>query len=98
VSKSSATSSRSYAFCAFSFVAVVAVALILLTSAQRGLATGGTAPHSLFSAVSGSKAMAPTAQDRLRASYAALPLAFEQNVGQTDSQVQYMARANGYKL
>lgn len=34
----------------------------------------------------------------LRASFDALPLAFEANQGQTDPQVKYMARGNGYKL
>jgi hypothetical protein len=34
----------------------------------------------------------------MQASYAALPLAFEQNKGQTDAQVKYMARGNGYTL
>ena len=34
----------------------------------------------------------------MQASYASLPLAFEQNKGQTDAQVKYMARGNGYIL
>jgi hypothetical protein len=42
--------------------------------------------------------LAPAANQRLQATFAALPLAFEQNQGQTDSQVKYMARGNGYKL
>ena len=40
----------------------------------------------------------PGARGRIQASYAALPLAFEQNQGQTDAQVNYMARGNGYTL
>jgi hypothetical protein len=40
----------------------------------------------------------PTTRARVRANYAALPLAFEANQGQTDPQVKYMARGNGYKL
>jgi hypothetical protein len=44
-------------------------------------------------------ALAPTAvQARVRANYAALPLAFEENLGQTDSQVKYLARGDGYTL
>ncbi len=35
---------------------------------------------------------------RVRANLAALPLAFEANQGQTDPEVKYMARGNGYKL
>src|SRR5271166_1937543 len=37
-------------------------------------------------------------QGRVRATLQALPLAFEANQGQTDPQVKYMARGNGYKL
>ena len=42
--------------------------------------------------------MTPAARSRIQASYAALPLAFEQNQGQTDAQVKYVARGNGYTL
>ena len=35
---------------------------------------------------------------RIAASFAALPLVFEANEGQTDPQVKYMARSNGYTL
>jgi hypothetical protein len=38
------------------------------------------------------------ARARVHANYAALPLAFEANEGQTDPQVKYLARGNGYKL
>jgi len=38
------------------------------------------------------------AQARLKTAYAALPLAFEANQGQTDPEVNYMARGAGYKL
>ena len=31
-------------------------------------------------------------------SYAKLPLAFERNMGQTDSQVKYVSRGNGYEV
>ncbi|MGA8619509.1 MAG: SBBP repeat-containing protein [Candidatus Sulfotelmatobacter sp.] len=37
-------------------------------------------------------------RSRIQASFAALPLAFEQNQGQIDGQVKYIARANGYTL
>ena len=47
-------------------------------------------------------AAAPTAStaanSRVRASLASLPLAFEANQGQTDPQVKYMARGNGYTV
>src|ERR1700751_6348347 len=35
---------------------------------------------------------------RIRASLDALPLAFEANQGQTDPQVKYTARGNGYSV
>jgi hypothetical protein len=34
----------------------------------------------------------------MQANYAALPLAFEENQGQTDARVKYLARGNGYTL
>src|SRR5271166_6401499 len=37
-------------------------------------------------------------QGRVRATLEALPLAFEANQGQTDPQVKYMARGNGYTV
>ena len=40
----------------------------------------------------------PAARGRIQANYASLPLAFEQNQGQTDAQVKYMARGDGYIL
>lgn len=39
---------------------------------------------------------AASAAQRVRANLDALPLAFEANQGQTDAQVKYMARGNGY--
>jgi hypothetical protein len=51
----------------------------------------------------GSGSSAPLSQNqaphsRIQASYASLPLAFEQNVGQTDPQVRYLAHGHGYTL
>src|SRR5216684_1733026 len=43
-------------------------------------------------------AVTPATRARINASFAALPLAFEANEGQTDSQVKYMARGSGYTL
>ena len=44
------------------------------------------------------RTVAPQSQDRVKAKYAALPLAFEKNEGQADPQIQYVARGKGYKL
>jgi hypothetical protein len=43
-------------------------------------------------------AVTPATRARINASFAALPLAFEANEGQTDSQVKYLARGSGYTL
>ncbi len=53
---------------------------------------------SVARAASQRAAVTPAARARINASFAALPLAFEANEGQTDPQVKYMARGNGYKL
>jgi hypothetical protein len=43
-------------------------------------------------------ALGAAQRGRLQASLGALPLAFEANQGQTDPQVKYMARGNGYTV
>jgi hypothetical protein len=53
---------------------------------------------SVARAASQPAAVTPATRARINASFAALPLAFEANEGQTDPQVKYMARGNGYKL
>ena len=40
----------------------------------------------------------PAAVQAARASFAKLPLSFEENVGQTDGRVKYMSRGSGYNL
>jgi hypothetical protein len=74
---------------------MIAVALLVLSPARhRGAA--GTASSGSFTSQPGT--VTPAARGRIQASYAALPLAFEQNQGQTDARVKYMARGNGYTL
>ena len=59
----------------------------------------GRVPVKPVAAVSrNSPAVAAKETGRVRASLEALPLAFEANQGQTDPQVQYMARGNGYTV
>jgi hypothetical protein len=77
-------------------IAAIAIALLVF-SHQPGFHQPRVA-ESASSASSLSKTIPPAARDRLQAAYAALPLAFEPNRGQTDAQVKYMARANGYTL
>src|SRR3989442_11673669 len=40
----------------------------------------------------------PAVSPSLNNQYGKIPLSFEPNVGQSDAQVQYIARANGYSL
>ena len=59
----------------------------------------GRVPVKPVAAVSrNSPAVGAKESGRVRASLEALPLAFEANQGQTDPQVQYMARGNGYTV
>jgi hypothetical protein len=46
----------------------------------------------------GSKASAKADEKRLLVAYGNLPLAFEKNLGQTDPQVQFLSRGNGYSI
>ncbi|MGA8866507.1 MAG: hypothetical protein WB510_06040, partial [Candidatus Sulfotelmatobacter sp.] len=80
---------------AVSVAAAIAVAMLVLCPATRR----GNAGTALPVSVSAQPAVvSPATQQSVRASYAALPLAFEPNQGQADPQVKYMARANGYTM
>jgi len=52
----------------------------------------------LHAAVSSSPAMSPVARAQLIKTYAALPMMFEANGGQTDPRVKFLSRAPGYTL
>jgi hypothetical protein len=93
LSKPAASRGWVCAFCVVPVLAVVAIALLALSPAtHRGTAVSAS------SSASRPKTATPAARSRIQASYAALPLAFERNEGQTDAQVEYMARGNGYTL
>jgi hypothetical protein len=64
------------------------------------LAFSPASRHTVASAkgIRASQPVTPAARGRVQAHFAALPLAFEENKGQTDAQVEYMARGNGYTL
>lgn len=86
----SASTNRKYAlraFTIFGILAIIAVAILRLSPA-----------HGVESNSNPSRAVPSAAMRSIHASFAALPLAFEQNQGQTDGQVKYMARASGYEL
>ena len=94
MSKPSASKRRIYFFCAVPVFAVLAFALMALSSRyHRAVHTDLS-----FSLTSQPETVSPAVRERLQTSFTSLPLAFEQNQGQTDPQVKYMARANGYTL
>jgi hypothetical protein len=89
-------------------LSVAAIALIAFGNAGLRTLAAKAAPPTVAStaklaASSATKpamspAMSPEQRSRVHASLGALPLAFEANVGQSDPQVKYMARGNGYTL
>jgi hypothetical protein len=88
VSKSSASTRRRYVLCSACVIAlaIIAGAILIVSPAHRVGAKSDSSRAGAFSA------------KPIQVSFAALPLVFEQNQGQTDAQVKYMARANGYQL
>jgi hypothetical protein len=103
VSKPYASKRRTYALGTVFVIALIAVALLVLAPTHHAIARTASSlslpPQSgSQSKASQAKTMTPAARERLQATFAALPLAFEQNQGQTDPQVKYMARAGGYTL
>ena len=94
MSKPSASKRRIYFFCAIPVCAVLAFGLIALSSRYHRAALKDLSS----SVTSQPETISPAVRERLQASFASLPLAFEQNQGQTDPQVKYMARAKGYTL
>jgi hypothetical protein len=95
LSKPAASKGLVCAFCIVPVLAIVSIALLGFSPATRRGAVGAASAAS-FGSQSGTVTAA--SRGRIQASYAALPLAFEQNQGQTDAQVKYLARGNGYTL
>ena len=89
--KSVGSTRRCYALGVILALAVISTGLLFL---------GPTQHHG--PALAGSLVTQPAAkergQGRVEAGYAALPLAFEENQGQTDDRVKYLARGSGYTL
>jgi Beta-propeller repeat len=87
------------ALCTVPVLAIAAIALLVLSPAQPQTAANGAAGRDSAASLTPQTGTAtPAARRRIQESYGALPLAFEQNQGQTDDQVKYMARGNGYTL
>ena len=83
--------------------ALAALGVALATSAGSGSPVSNSHRRTSAATVaprpaSTARTAAPQSQDRVKAKYAALPLAFEKNEGQADPQIQYVARGKGYKL
>jgi hypothetical protein len=76
-------------------LAIVAVSLLVFSPARHRNAARAASAGSLTPPAG---AATPSARGRIQAAFATLPLAFEQNQGQTDGQVKYMARAKAYTL
>ena len=79
----------------FATVVVILCAALLSTHAWHHAVIGASLRKS---PASQSQGVMPAFRSRIQSTYAALPMAFEQNQGQTDGLVKYLARANGYTL
>jgi hypothetical protein len=95
LSKPAASKAWAGAFCVVLILSVIILAVLVIAPVSH---RGNPGAVSATSLASGTGIVAPAARSRVQASYAALPLAFEQNQGQTDSQVKYVARGDGYTL
>src|SRR6266851_9972415 len=78
-----------------SYVPVTTVKEAVGTSAVK---SDATAAQSKVTNRSHLTALARASQTQLLKTYGKLPLSFEANQGQTDSQVQFLARGGGYTL
>jgi hypothetical protein len=78
---------------------ILAVSLVVVAALGAGTLSHRTSATAKAVAAKSPAATPTTDQNsRVRASLGALPLAFEANQGQTDPQVKYMARGNGYTV
>jgi hypothetical protein len=92
---SSSLVARSIVVCSIiALVAVAAIGIAGSASLRSHRASASAQPV----AAAAKQAPALNARGRVQASMATLPLAFEANQGQTDPQVKYMARGNGYTV
>jgi hypothetical protein len=93
VSKSSVSKAWIGASCTAFIVAAVAITAISFPTRETW------SSHSTMPLHSGELETASIkTRQNIQAEFVALPLAFEENVGQVDPQVKYMARGSGYRL
>ena len=77
---------------------IVALALLVVLGVAAGLRRHSGSAVTQRAAAPSTQTPSTEQNARVRASMQALPLAFEANQGQTDPQVKYMARGNGYTV
>jgi hypothetical protein len=82
------------------FVAIAVLTVTVAGGAALFSASGAKNGQAMNQSANKSEAASVSAEQRgrVRASLDALPLAFEANQGQTDPQVKYTARGNGYSV
>jgi beta-propeller repeat-containing protein len=91
VSKSSAPRA-SFSLIAVAVIAIVAVAAAILVAAPAKIASPASHAQMIVPAAK------PAVDSRVKAMYSAMPLGFEANEGQSNPEVKYLARGNGYRL
>ena len=79
----------------FVLAAVVASAVVLTVILKRRVIAEASP---LTASVSHPQKLTTALRRQIQSTYTALPLAFEQNQGQTDDRVKYTARTSGYAL
>lgn len=84
----------------FRFAGSIAAAVLVIAAGLVAFGNRTTRDRQAneFSAPSTSASLTAQPAERVAATLQALPVAFEANYGQTDSQVKYMARGSGYTL
>ncbi len=71
---------------------------VLGTAGACGATQSGIAPSGIPSGPASAQPGIESREREYKATYAQLPMRFEQNAGQTDARVRYMARGAGYSL
>ncbi|MEO6065554.1 MAG: hypothetical protein ABIP49_07255, partial [Lysobacterales bacterium] len=78
--------------------ALLACPLVASASAQTPAADGEKSSRSVESATTIQSPDTKAQQTGVAAQFAALPMRFEANAGQTDARVEFLARGNGYTV
>jgi hypothetical protein len=95
VSKTGLSRASGCAFFVISVVAVAASAFVIFSPYRFRATVGNSRPSSFASGFDDAPITMPS---RMNPAVRNLPLAFEQNKGQTDAAVSYLARTRGYTL